>query len=88
MGGKTGTKAVYFDKLKGLLEEYKSIFIVCSGELLDGYSALTKSTGQRRQCLVATDARDPQQPPRRCRRPDGQEHHGPKSAEGFPRRQP
>ncbi|QIW95343.1 hypothetical protein AMS68_000861 [Peltaster fructicola] len=28
MGGKTGTKAVYFDKLKGLLEEYKSIFIV------------------------------------------------------------
>ena len=28
MGGKTGTKAAYFDKLKGLLEEYKSIFIV------------------------------------------------------------
>lgn len=28
MGGKTATKAVYFDKLKGLLEEYKSIFIV------------------------------------------------------------
>nr|POF16776.1 60s acidic ribosomal protein p0 [Quercus suber] len=28
MGGKTGTKAVYFDKLKGLLEEYSSIFIV------------------------------------------------------------
>ena len=28
MGGKTGTKAVYFDKLKGLLESYKSIFIV------------------------------------------------------------
>ncbi|KAL6247605.1 ribosomal protein P0 (A0) (L10E) [Rhinocladiella similis] len=28
MGGKTGTKAVYFDKLKGLLDEYKSIFIV------------------------------------------------------------
>jgi len=28
MGGKTGTKAVYFDKLKGLLEKYKSIFIV------------------------------------------------------------
>jgi len=28
MGGKSGTKAVYFDKLKGLLEEYKSIFIV------------------------------------------------------------
>jgi len=28
MGGKTGTKAVYFDKLKGLLDEFKSIFIV------------------------------------------------------------
>jgi len=28
MGGKTGTKAVYFDKLKTLLDEYKSIFIV------------------------------------------------------------
>merc|ERR1711939_840715 len=26
-GGKTGTKAVYFDKLKGLLDEYKSILI-------------------------------------------------------------
>jgi len=28
MGGKTGNKAGYFDKLKGLLEEYKTIFIV------------------------------------------------------------
>ncbi|KAF2675284.1 hypothetical protein BT63DRAFT_367248 [Microthyrium microscopicum] len=28
MGGKSGNKATYFDKLKGLLEEYKSIFIV------------------------------------------------------------
>jgi large subunit ribosomal protein LP0 len=28
MGGKSATKAGYFDKLKGLLEEYKSIFIV------------------------------------------------------------
>ncbi|KAK4128803.1 hypothetical protein N657DRAFT_652386 [Parathielavia appendiculata] len=28
MGGKTGNKAGYFDKLKGLLEEYRSIFIV------------------------------------------------------------
>lgn len=28
MGGKSDNKAVYFDKLKGLLEEYKSIFIV------------------------------------------------------------
>jgi len=28
MGGRTGNKAGYFDKLKGLLEEYKSIFIV------------------------------------------------------------
>jgi large subunit ribosomal protein LP0 len=28
MGGKTGTKAVYFEKLKALLDEYKSIFIV------------------------------------------------------------
>lgn len=28
MGGKTENKAGYFDKLKGLLEEYKSIFIV------------------------------------------------------------
>jgi len=27
MGGKSGTKAVYFDKLKALLDEYKSIFI-------------------------------------------------------------
>src|ERR1700753_1884511 len=28
MGGKTGNKAGYFDKLKALLEEYKSVFIV------------------------------------------------------------
>jgi len=28
MGGRTGTKAVYFDKLKGLLDGHKSIFIV------------------------------------------------------------
>ncbi|ELR04637.1 ribosomal protein P0 (A0) (L10E) [Pseudogymnoascus destructans] len=28
MGGKTANKASYFDKLKGLLEEYRSIFIV------------------------------------------------------------
>ena len=28
MGGKPSNKAAYFDKLKGLLEEYKSIFIV------------------------------------------------------------
>ncbi|KAI9813130.1 MAG: ribosomal protein P0 (A0) (L10E) [Pycnora praestabilis] len=28
MGGKTANKAGYFDKLKGLLEEFKSIFIV------------------------------------------------------------
>lgn len=28
MGGKTSNKAGYFDKLKGLLEEYQSVFIV------------------------------------------------------------
>ncbi len=28
MGGKTANKANYFGKLKGLLEDYKSIFIV------------------------------------------------------------
>jgi len=28
MGGKTANKAAYFDKLKSLLEEYRSIFIV------------------------------------------------------------
>lgn len=28
MGGRTSNKAAYFDKLKGLLEEYQSIFIV------------------------------------------------------------
>ena len=28
MGGKTGNKAGYFDKLKGLLEDYKSLFVV------------------------------------------------------------
>lgn len=28
MGGKSANKAGYFDKLKGLLEEYHSIFIV------------------------------------------------------------
>lgn len=28
MGGKTATKAGYFDKLKDLLETYKSVFIV------------------------------------------------------------
>jgi large subunit ribosomal protein LP0 len=29
MGGKSVNKAAYFDKLKGLLDEYKTIFIVC-----------------------------------------------------------
>ena len=28
MGGKSASKAAYFDKLKGLLDEYKTIFIV------------------------------------------------------------
>lgn len=28
MGGKSATKAGYFDKLKSLLDEYRSIFIV------------------------------------------------------------
>jgi large subunit ribosomal protein LP0 len=28
MGGRTANKAGYFDKLKGLLEEYRSIFVV------------------------------------------------------------
>jgi large subunit ribosomal protein LP0 len=28
MGGKSANKAGYFDKLKGLLEEYQSVFIV------------------------------------------------------------
>ena len=28
MGGKSANKAGYFDKLKGLLEEYRSIFVV------------------------------------------------------------
>jgi large subunit ribosomal protein LP0 len=28
MGGKSATKSAYFDKLKGLLDEYKTIFIV------------------------------------------------------------
>lgn len=28
MGGKTSNKLVYFDKLKGLLDKYNSIFIV------------------------------------------------------------
>ena len=28
MGGKSATKAVYFDKLKALLEEFRSVFIV------------------------------------------------------------
>ena len=28
MGGKTANKAGYFDKLKGLLEDYNSVFIV------------------------------------------------------------
>ena len=28
MGGKNAAKSAYFDKLKTLLEEYKSIFIV------------------------------------------------------------
>jgi large subunit ribosomal protein LP0 len=29
MGGKSVNKAAYFDKLKGLLDEFKTIFIVC-----------------------------------------------------------
>jgi large subunit ribosomal protein LP0 len=28
MGGRSDSKAAYFDKLKGLLDEYKTIFIV------------------------------------------------------------
>lgn len=28
MGGKSGNKALYFERLKGLLEGYKSVFIV------------------------------------------------------------
>jgi len=28
MGGKSAVKAAYFEKLKGLLDEYRSVFIV------------------------------------------------------------
>ena len=28
MGGKSTTKAAYFDKLKSLLDEYKTVFVV------------------------------------------------------------
>ncbi|OAL22087.1 60S acidic ribosomal protein P0 [Fonsecaea multimorphosa] len=43
MGGKSGTKAVYFDKLKGLLEEYKSIFIASPPEKTNRPAQLTIS---------------------------------------------
>ena len=45
MGGKSANKAGYFDKLKGLLEEYKSIFIVTVDNVGKTYMA--------RFCLVA-----------------------------------
>ncbi len=67
MGGKSGTKAVYFDKLKSLLDEYKSIFIasLSGANEKDLVSQLTTPpTGQRRQCLVPADARNPSVPPR------------------------
>lgn len=35
MGGKSANKALYFDKLKGLLEEYRSIFIVSVDNVRD-----------------------------------------------------
>ena len=48
MGGKSQNKAAYFDKLKALLEEYKSIFIVgvdqCVSYLRHG--ALCPASGQ------------------------------------------
>ena len=51
MGGKTSNKAGYFDKLKGLLEEYKSAFIVEIDRivhLLDGNGLGPSAPGSRR----------------------------------------
>lgn len=39
MGGKSQNKAAYFDKLKGLLEEYKSIFIVGVDKCVSPFAA-------------------------------------------------
>ena len=56
MGGKTGTKAVYFDKLKGLLEEYKSIFIVrprqkkSQARRIDNSSRSASTMSRRNRC--------------------------------------
>jgi large subunit ribosomal protein LP0 len=43
MGGKSGSKAVYFEKLKTLLDEHKSIFLVG----VDNVSSQQVSASQR-----------------------------------------
>jgi large subunit ribosomal protein LP0 len=50
MGGKSGNKAVYFDKLKGLLDEYKSIFLV-------GVDNVSSQQVGRPVLYVATDTK-------------------------------
>jgi hypothetical protein len=75
MGGKSGSKAVYFEKLKTLLDEHKSIFLVG----VDNVSSqqVGASYGPTRDIfLTLVDARDPTVAARQCCRLDGQEHNG------------
>ena len=90
MGGKTGTKAVYFDKLKGLLEEYKSIFIVRSPmtrlgspqRINDFHQVSVDNVSSQQMHEIRSNLRG------EAVVSDGQEHHGSKSAQRFPCRQP
>ena len=74
MGGKTASKSAYFDKLKSLLEDYKSIFIVTVDNVSsqqmheirqslrgDGVVLMGKNTmvGRRYETTVHCDQRPP-----------------------------
>jgi hypothetical protein len=75
MGGKSGSKAVYFEKLKTLLDEHKSIFLVG----VDNVSSQQVGAPHgpiRDMFLTLVDARNPTVVARQCCRLDGQEHHG------------
>lgn len=60
MGGKSESKAAYFEKLKNLLEEYKSIFIVEVDNVSIGGIERANGAGLTSEIgLLPADARDP-----------------------------
>jgi hypothetical protein len=54
MGGAKPSKSIYFEKLKGLLDEYKSIFLVGVDNVSSQQVSLARPLNVREQVLTVT----------------------------------